>query len=100
MARPKTVTVTSSNTPYYIPMNWRGGDISVVAVPAGSGNYDVAFTNERIGDGAAGVTNWVDITNMSGATATQDEVIRGCTCLRITLNSGTSVTVDIVQEAL
>ena len=96
MPRSKTVTVTSGNTPYYIPMNTYGGQISIVATPA-SGNYDVAFTNEDIGSGAASVTTWVDVTNMSAATATQDEVINPASCLRITLNSGTSVTVDVLQ---
>lgn len=101
MPRPKSVTVTSSNTPYYIPMNWRGGDISIIADATGTVNYDVAFTNADIGDGAANVsaTAWVDVTNMSAATADQDEVIVGCTCLRVTHNSGAgSVTLYISQE--
>ena len=96
--RPKTVTVTSSNTPYYIPVNWRGGDLGITATPAGSGNYDVAYTHESIAEGASGVTNWTDITDMSAATAAASKEVGPCTCLRITLNSGTSVTVDVVQN--
>ena len=96
--RPKSVTVTSSNSPYYIPVNWRGGPIGITATP-NSGNYDVAYTNESIQDGAANVTNWVDITDMSAATAqVGNKEIGPVTCLRITLNSGTSVTVDITQN--
>lgn len=95
--RPKSVTVTSGNTPYYIPMDWRGGDIGLTSTPAGSGNYDVAFTHESIADGVSGVT-WVDITDMSAATATVSKQIGPCTCLRITLNSGTSVKVAVAQD--
>ena len=96
--KPKTVTVTSSNSPYYIPVDWRGGDISVTATPAGSGNYDVAYTQEPIGGGAASVTDWVDVTDMSAATTTQSKMINQATCVRITLNSGTSVKIDISQS--
>lgn len=98
--RPKSVTVTSSNSPYYIPVNWRGGPIGVTATPATDGvdNFDVAYTQEPIGDGASGVTVWTDITDMSGATAAASKEVGPCTCLRITLNSGTSVQVDIVQS--
>lgn len=96
--RPKTVTVTSGNTPYYIPMNWRGGPIGVTATPSGGGDYDVAYTHEPIGEGAANVTDWTDITDMSAATAAASKEVGPCTCLRITLNSGTSVKVDVVQN--
>lgn len=96
--RPKTVTVTSSNSPYYIPVNWRGGEIGVTATPSGAGNFDVAYTHEPIGSGAANVTDWTDITDMSAATAAASKVIGPATCLRITLNSGTSVKVDVTQR--
>lgn len=96
--RPKSVTVTSANSPYYIPVNWRGGDIAVTATPSGSGNYDVAYTLEPIGSGAAGVTDWTDVTDMSAATAGESKEISCATCLRITLNSGTSVKVDVCQS--
>ena len=95
--RPKTFTVTTANTPYYLPVNWRGGAIGVTATPAGAGNYDVAYTHEPIGDGATGVTNWTDVTDMSAATAAASKELGPCTCLRVTLNSGTSVKVDFTQ---
>ena len=96
--RPKSVTVTSGNSPYYIPVNWRGGPIGVTATP-NSGNYDVAYTHESITNvGAAAVTDWTDITDMSGATAAASKEIGPCVCLRITLNSGTSVKVDVTQS--
>lgn len=95
--RPKTVTVTSGNSPYYIPLDWRGGDIGVTATP-NSGNYDVAYTHEPISGGASNVTDWTDVTDMSAATTAQSKVIGPSTCLRITLNSGTSVKVDVTQR--
>jgi hypothetical protein len=95
--RPKSVTVTSGNSPYYIPLSQRQGTTNVVATP-NSGNYDVAYTLESIGEGAASVTDWIDVTNMSAATAQQTGTVTGATCLRITLNSGTSVKVDISQQ--
>lgn len=99
--RPKTKTVTSSNSPVYIPLNWRGDSAGVTATPNGSGNYDVAFTRELPSsyDFASDVTSWVDMSNMSAATAVQsEEVPVGATCLRITLNSGTNVVVDLSQQ--
>lgn len=96
--RPKTITVTSANSPFYWPMDWRAGEIGVTATPSGAGNYDVAYTHEPISSGAASVTNWTDAESMSAATAAASKVIGPCTCLRITLNSGTSVAVDVVQR--
>lgn len=95
--RPKSVTVTSSNSPYYIPTNYRSDAINIVATP-NSGNYDVAYTLEDIGAGAASATDWIDVTNMSGATAQATGTANGATCLRITLNSGTSVKVDVTHQ--
>lgn len=97
--RPKSVTVTSGNTPYYIPVSWVRGVIGVTATPSGAGDYDVAYTHEPISpDGAASVTTWTDITDMSAATSEASKEIGPATCLRITLNSGTSVKVDVVQN--
>lgn len=96
--RPKTVTVVDGNSPYYIPVNFRGGDIGITATPAGSGDYDVAYTRESIAEGASGVTSWTDITGMSAATAAAVATVTAATCLRITLNSGDSVTVDVAQS--
>lgn len=97
--RPKTVTVTSSNSPYYIPMDWRGGSFGVTATPSGSGNYDVAYTTDSIAEGASGASvTWTDITDMSAATAAASKEVGPSTCIRITLNSGTDVTVGVVQS--
>lgn len=96
--RPKSVTVTSASSPLYWPVNWRGGELGITATPSGAGNYDVAYTQEPIGEGAASVTDWTDITDMSAAVAAASKTVGPCTCLRITLNSGTSVKVDVVQH--
>lgn len=97
--RPKSVTVTSGNTPYYIPMDWRGGAFGITATP-NSANYDVAYATSDIGDGAAGLASgdWTDITGMSAATTAAAKEVGPSTCIRITLNSGTSVKVDVVQS--
>lgn len=96
--RPKSKTITSANSPFYWPVNWRGGEIGVTATPAGSGNYDVAYTHEPIGNGAAGVTDWTDIEEMSAAVDPASKAVGPCTCLRVTLNSGDSVKVDVTQH--
>jgi hypothetical protein len=96
--RPKSIVVTSANSPFYFPVNWRGGNLGITATPSGAGNFDAAYTHEPIGEGAAGVGVWTDIDDMSGATAAASKVIGPCACLRFTLNSGDSVQFDIVQH--
>ena len=70
----------------------------MTATPNGAGDYDVAYTHESIAEGADNVTNWIDIEDMSAATAQASKSIKPATALRITLNSGTSVTVDITSS--
>lgn len=94
--RPKRFTVTSSNSPKIIPTNYRGGPISIIATPNGAGNYDVAFTTAPIQDSSI-TPNWIDITDMSAATTQQNKSANNITALRITLNSGTNVVVDIAS---
>lgn len=99
--RPKSVTVTSSNSPYYIPVDYMMGDIGVTATPSGAGDYDVAYTHENallIGAANIADSDWTDITDMSAATTAQSKVVGPNTCLRVTLNSGTSVKVAVVQR--
>jgi len=92
--RPKRFTVTSANSPVVIPLNYRGGPTSVVSTPNGSGNYDVAFTTVDIQDSTI-TPNWVDGTDMSAATTQQSNQFLNVTALRITLNSGTNVEIDL-----
>lgn len=95
--RPKQFTVTSSNSPVTVPLNYRGGKTSIIATPSGSGNYDVAYTAVNIQDSTL-TPNWIDITDMSAATATVgDKTVSSVTAIRITLNSGTNVIVDIAS---
>ena len=79
-----------------IPANFRAGPYSVVATP-NSGNYDVAYTVSDIYD--TDITpNWIDVTDMSAATAQVAKEVGTATAFRLTLNSGTSVTVEIAQS--
>lgn len=95
--RPRSITVTSGIK--YYPVDGRGGVIGVTATPSGAGNYTVAYAQEYPVDGNfANVNTWTDITDMSAATAVASKEVGPITCLRITLNSGTSVKVDIVQN--
>jgi len=93
--KPAQYTVTNANSPLVIQVDYLSEWTGVVAVPSGSGDYDIAFSRAPLADVTA---TWVDLPNMSAATTTQDGVVNAITGIRITLNSGTSVAVDIVQS--
>ncbi len=93
--KPAQYTVTSANTPLVIQVDYLSEWTGIVSVPSGSGDYDIAFTRAPLADVTA---VWVDLPNMSAATTTQDEVVNAITGIRITLNSGDQVNVDIVQS--
>jgi hypothetical protein len=99
--RPKSVTVTSSNTPYLVPVDYRNGPVTVQADATGTVNYTVEYTVQNIYSITDPATNakWDAVTNMSGATADQVQVVdASINCLKITHNSGAgSVTVHISQ---
>lgn len=88
--------VTSANTPLTIPLDYRGGPMGIGATPAGAGNYTIEFsvtpTNESL------TLNPHAITNMTAATTAQQVQMGPATALIVTLNSGTSVTVDLTQS--
>ena len=79
-----------------IPLNERGGPVGVGATPAGAGNYTIEFTltpqNENL------TNNTFPITDMTAATTAQQTQLGPASALIVTLNSGTSVTVDITQS--
>lgn len=79
------------------PTDYRGGTISIAATPAGAGNYDVEYTLSNVLDSAI-TPNWIAITAMTGATTQQTAEFGSISGLRVTLNSGTSVTIDINQS--
>jgi hypothetical protein len=99
--RPKTITVTSSNSPKLIPLDYRSPATTVDADVTGTINYDVAYTAQNIYDITTPATNahWNTITNMSGATADQAQVVdASVNCLKVTVNSGSgSVAVTYSQ---
>ena len=80
-----------------IPVDHRAGTTSVIATPSGGGNYTVEFTTVNIFDSSI-TPEWIGVTDMVGATAQQDREVGTVTALRVTLNSGASVTVDIAQS--
>lgn len=88
--------VTSSNSPLIVPVNYRGGDVGIAATPAGAGNYTIAFTLTPQNEGLS--NNPAAIAAMTAATTVQSAVLGPSTAVIITLNSGTSVTVDVAQS--
>ncbi len=93
--RPKTITVTSGSS--IVPVDYKAGEISVTATPD-TANYDVAYTTDNIFDSTLTIA-WIDVTNMSGASTEQSQMIQGpVSAIRVTLNSGTDVTVSIIQR--
>jgi len=95
--RPKRTVVTSSNSPKIIPINYRGGRTSIIATPSGAGDYTVENTTVRIQDSSI-TPNWNPISSMTAQTAQASDSAGSITALRVTLNSGTDVTVDISQS--
>lgn len=94
--RPARYTVTGANTPVIVQVDYRSEFVGVIALASGGGNYDVAYARSPLHED--GITpTWVDFTGMSGATTTQDDVISAITGIRITLNSGDQVDVDIAE---
>jgi hypothetical protein len=93
--KPKQVIVTSGTT--IVPVDYSSRATSVVATPAGSGNYTVSYTVANLL--ASDITaNYVEIADMTTATAEQTAELGPITALKIELHSGTSVTVDIAQS--
>jgi len=99
--RPIKVTVTSSNSPYLIPVDYRSPSTTVQSDAVGTINYTVQYTTDNVYELTTPATNafWSDVTNMAGATADQAQVIdASVNCLMVTVNSGAgSVVVHISQ---
>ncbi len=93
----KRFVITSGNSPLTIPTDYRSGPISIITNPSGAGNYTVAFTTTPIQDTSL-TPSYIDITSMTAATTIQSEETGSITALRVTLNSGTDVTLDLAQS--
>lgn len=93
--RSRQFIVTSSNSPFTLPLNPRGGRTGFAAIP-NSATYTVEFTLTPLREGLA--INTLAISNMTSATTNQQTGIGPVTALIITLDSGTSVTIDIAQS--
>ena len=90
------IIVTSSNSPLEIPLNPRGGDVAIGATPSGSGNYTVEFSITPQNQGLT--NNYFPISIMTGATTAEQQGIGPATVIRVTLTSGTDVTMDLAQS--
>ena len=88
--------VTSAESPLTYPLSPRGGNVGIGATPAGAGNYTIAYSltplNEEL------TLNPHVITEMTAETAAVAVQVGPATALIVTLNSGTSVTVDLTQS--
>ena len=91
----RQIIVTSSNSPVTIPLNPRGGPVGVGATPD-SATYTVEMTLTPLEDGLT--PNTFAITDMTAATTAQSAQIGPVTAVVVTLDSGTSVTMDITQS--
>lgn len=99
--RPKTVTVTGSNDPYLIPVDYRAEHTSVHAEVTGTIDFTVFYTLQNIHSITTPATNadWVAVTDMTAITATATKKIDGSiNCLKIVVNSGAgSVDITVSQ---
>jgi len=99
--RPKTVTVTGSNDPYIIPLNYRADHTAIHAEVTGTIDYTISYTVQNVHSIVTPATNadWVAITDMTAATATVTKKIdMSINALRVVINSGAgSVDVTVSQ---
>ena len=93
--RSRQFVVTSSNSPRTIPLNPRGGPTAFAAIPD-SATYTVEFTLTPLQGGLT--PNPLAISNMTAATTDQSTEIGPSTAIIVTLDSGTSVAIDIAQS--
>lgn len=88
--------ITSGDSPLTIPLNPRGGATGIGATPTGAGNYTITFSLTPLNENLT--LNPHAITSMTAATTAQSEQLGPVTAVIVTLNSGTSVTVDLTQS--
>lgn len=88
--------VTSSNTPLVIPLSARGGIVGIGATPSGAGNYTVQITLTPLNEGLT--PNFFPVPTMTAETGVVQVNVSPVTAIRVTLNSGTNVTIDLAQS--
>ena len=89
------IVVTSANSPLTIPLDARGGNTGIAATPAGAGNYTITFSLTPLNEGLT--VNTHAITAMTAATTALTTESGPVTAIIVTLNSGTSVTIEVTQ---
>lgn len=88
--------VSSGDDPLVIPFNQRGGDVAFGVTPSGAGDYTVDFTMTPLNQNLT--PNYFPVTIMQGVTTAEQQGIGPATAIRVTLNSGTNVTIDVAQS--
>lgn len=88
-------TVTSSNSPLTIPLDNRGGPISIGATPTAA-TYTVEYTVNPLQEGLTNGT--FPISVMTGVTSAQSAQFNAITAFVVTLDAGTSVDIDVAQS--
>ena len=91
----RQITVTSANSPFTFPVSYRGGEVALGITP-NSANYTATFALTPMEEGLT--VNTFPIPDMTAATTAQSVMMIPVTAIVITLNSGTSLSVDIAQS--
>lgn len=101
--RPKTITVSSTNSPVVIPLDYHAHHTAVHAEVTGTINYTVSYTVQNIYNITTPATNadWVAVTDMTAVTATATKKIdMSVNAIKIVVNSGAgSVDVTVSQPS-
>jgi hypothetical protein len=92
--KPRQVIVTSANSPQTIPLDPRSGPVGLGATPD-SANYTVVISFTPLQEGLT--ANTFPIAEMTAATTAQQVQLGPVLSIIVTLNSGTSVTIDLNQ---
>ena len=101
--RPRKITLTSANTPYVFPVDYRPEKTTLQATVAGTTSFTVEYTVEPVLDMADPAThaNWSAVDDMDGATASVSKAIdASITCLKFTHTSGDPVDIAISQPEM
>ena len=91
----RQIIVTSSNSPFTFPISHREGPTGLGVTP-NSATYTVEFSLTPQNEGLT--VNTFPIPDMTAATTAEQVQLLPVTAIIITLDSGTSVSVDIAQS--
>ena len=89
------VIVDSGNSPKTIPLDARGGVVGISATPTAA-TYSVTFTTTPLNQGLT--LNTFQIQDMTSTASAANNGLDAATAIIVTLDSGTSVTMDLTQS--